>query len=90
MRRLAGAALGQVKAVQPVGQHRIVRRHQNQALRRLAQRFAQPAAARGIARPHDHQAAFGQGARGAQRIGQTVVIRNQRQQTRVETGGGSC
>lgn len=90
MRRLMRAGFGQMQAVQPAGQNGIVRRQKDQAVRFFAQRFAQGAAARGVARTHDHQAAFGQGARRAQRIGQALVIGEQGEYARVEAGGGSC
>lgn len=90
MRRVAGAHFRQMKTVQPVGKHGIVRRQQDQSMRLCPQRLAQCMTAFRIARAHDHQAAFGQGTCGGKRIGQPVIVRHQSEQTRVEAGGGSC
>lgn len=90
MRRIAGTNLRQMQAVQDLRKNRIIRRQQDQSIGLCPQRLAQSTAALGVARPHDHQTAFGQGARGGHRVGQPVIIRHQRQQTRVEAGGSSC
>ena len=90
MRRVAGADFRQMQAMEMIGEQGIIRRQQDQAVRLRPQCFAQRVTPFGVARAHDHQAAFGQGAGGGERIGQSLVIRHKRQHTRVEAGGGSC
>ena len=85
-----GADFWQMQAMQPVGKNRIVRRQKDQAMRLRPQRLAQRVTPFCIARAHDHQAAFGQGAGRGNRIGRPLVVGHKREQTRVEAGGGSC
>lgn len=90
MRRLARAGFRKVKAMENLRQHRIVRRQQDETGGPGAQFFAQGLAAPGIARAHDHQAAFGQRLGGGNGVAQPVLVRQQCKQTCVEAGGGSC
>ena len=82
MRRVARMRFRQMQTVQTIRQFRIVRRQQDQAVSLRAQSLAQLAAAFGIARPHDHQAAFRQGLGCGNWVGQTVIVRHERQQAR--------
>jgi len=72
------------------GQFGIVGGQQDKAVSFGAKRLGQNAAAFGVARADDHQRASGQGAGRRNRIGQTFIVRQQCEQTRVEAGGGSC
>ena len=74
MRRVAGTDFRQMQAMEMIGEQGIVRRQQDQAVCLRPQCFAQRVTPFGIARAHDHQAAFGQGTGGGERIGQAVVV----------------
>ena len=90
MRRVPRTLLGQMKAMQAVGQNRIVRGQQDQAAGPGSQGFRQRQAALRIARAHDHHAAFGQAERRGQGIGEALIVGDKNQQTRVERRGLSC
>ncbi len=90
MCRFPGAGFGKMQSMQDARQLRIVRREEDQAAGLCAQRLCQCPPAFGIARPHDHQTAFGQGAGDANGIGRAIIVCQIGKQARVEAGGGSC